>query len=172
MLKLLLTRLFTTRQSLRPWRTSRSKGFTLIELLVVVAIIGLLVSIISVSLTRSRIQARDTRRVSDMKQTKTGMDLYFTNAGGYPDTGAWVAGSQLSCNGTQIFQVPKDPSGTLYSYTYTASGNSITGCGTTVRSNYEIQFFIEARGFYYIMDEDGKLRESVTGAPTGFDSLL
>ena len=53
------------------------KGFTLIELLVVIAIIGLLSSIILISFTQFRMRSRDARRVSDMKQLKTGLDLYL-----------------------------------------------------------------------------------------------
>src|SRR3989338_5221325 len=83
-------------------RTSRSKsgaGFTLIELLVVVAIIGMLLSIISLSLGNSRLKARDTKRLSDMRQFKTGMDLYYSSGGGYPDTPAWAVGSTMDEDG-------------------------------------------------------------------------
>ena len=44
------------------------KGFTLIELLVVISIIGLLSSIMLVSIATARAKARDARRISDLKQ--------------------------------------------------------------------------------------------------------
>lgn len=149
-------------------------GFTIIELLVVVAIIGLLTSIISFTVNTSRTKARDTRRVTDLKQIKSGLDLYFQHGSGYPDTPTWNAavGLQLSCSGTNILQVPKDPVTPTYQYLYTASGNSFSGCGGTVRGDYELEFYIENKALYYIMDEDGNLRDKATGSPVSFDFLL
>lgn len=65
-----------------------TKGFTLIELLVVIAIIGLLASIVLVSLTTARQKARDSRRVGDLRQVQLALELYFdANTGtGYPDS--------------------------------------------------------------------------------------
>lgn len=46
----------------------KGDGFTLIELLVVIGIIGILSSIVFVSLARTRYKARDTRRRSEISQ--------------------------------------------------------------------------------------------------------
>ncbi|MBI1971498.1 MAG: prepilin-type N-terminal cleavage/methylation domain-containing protein [Candidatus Wildermuthbacteria bacterium] len=53
------------------------QGFTLIELLVVIAVIGMLASIVFVALGPARARARDTKRVSDIRQISTAMDLCY-----------------------------------------------------------------------------------------------
>ncbi len=61
-----------------------TKGFTLIELLVVIAIIGLLASIIFVSLGKARARARDAKRLSDMHNIELALEMHFNNHGHYP----------------------------------------------------------------------------------------
>ncbi len=62
------------------------KGFTLIELLVVIAIIGLLSTLAVVALNSAREKSRDSKRVADVKQIQTALELYFADSSdGYPD---------------------------------------------------------------------------------------
>lgn len=140
-----------------------SKGFTLIELLVVIAIIGLLASVVLVSLGSAKLKSRDARRLGDIQQIKSGLDIYYNLGNGYPDTNSWNTAqtnkSQLSCSGTPALKVPNDPlnstNGT-YTYTYTQGGTSSSSCGGTVYSNYKIQFQTEgttsigSAGTYYL----------------------
>ncbi len=141
----------------------KQKGFTLIELLVVVAIIGLLTSIISFALNTSRAKARDARRLSDMQQVKSGLDIYYSNGTGYPHDTEWAtaqsSGGQLSCAGTATLRVPQDPlnaSQPAFAYTYQSGGNAYSGCGGTVYANYKVQFQTEGEtsigsaGIYYL----------------------
>lgn len=65
----------------------RHKGFTLIELLVVIAIIGLLTSIVLVSINSARIKARDAKRKSDLHQIQTALAMYYNDNGYYPKPG-------------------------------------------------------------------------------------
>ena len=68
---------------LKQFYQKKNKGFTLIELLVVIAIIGLLASIVLVSLGPARARARDAKRQSDIRQIGMAMEMCFDD----PDCG-------------------------------------------------------------------------------------
>lgn len=52
------------------------RAFTLVELLVVIAIIGILATIVLVSLNTARIRARDTKRLGDIRQIQLALELF------------------------------------------------------------------------------------------------
>lgn len=95
----------------------KQKGFTLIELLVVIAIIGLLSTLAVVALNNARMKSRDAKRVSDIKQIQTALELYYNDANAYP---ASIASPIASGGVTYMASVPTNP-------TPTADGN----CGST-----------------------------------------
>jgi len=114
----------------------KQKGFTLIELLVVIAIIGLLSTLAVVALNNARMKSRDAKRVSDVKQIQTALELY------YNDVNSYVVGSDLgtsiAANGvTYMATVPSNPSPrtdgscpdvTAYTYSGTATTYTISYC--------------------------------------------
>ena len=139
-------------------RTRKHKGFTLIELLVVVAIIGLLASVIALNFTNSRRKARDAKRLTDIDQIRTGLDLYYSHGGGYPTDDTWNAAESagtLDCDNTFIMRIPTDLVATT-PYVYTGGGNDSTGCGGNVNTTYKFQFTTEGpsavgdAGTYYL----------------------
>ena len=66
---------------------SKNKGFTLIELLVVIALIGLLASVVLVSLKEVRAKARDARRKQDLETIRKALELSYDKRGYYPGDG-------------------------------------------------------------------------------------
>jgi prepilin-type N-terminal cleavage/methylation domain-containing protein len=64
---------------------NKNLAFTLIELLVVIAVIGLLSSIVLVSLGPAREKARDARRLQDVPQIVKALQLYWADYGEYPE---------------------------------------------------------------------------------------
>lgn len=57
-------------------KRTNSRGFTLIELLVVIAIIGILASIVLVSLNSARAKGRDAKRVAELGQLARAVMLH------------------------------------------------------------------------------------------------
>lgn len=87
---------------------NKTKAFTLIELLVVIAIIGILATISVVSINNTRSRSRDSRRVSDIKQVHTALELYYDSANEYPDE--LIAGNALEHNGIIFLnRIPSAP---------------------------------------------------------------
>ena len=111
------------------------RGFTLVELLVVIAIIGLLASVVLVSVNSARAKARDARRVAEFGQIQTAMWMYYDSHGSMPinrtpgssycDTQANFLGELVTDGLIQVN--PKDPSSPSRTYCYYdyGAGNTI-----------------------------------------------
>lgn len=68
---------------LRQKRKFVKQGFTLVELLIVVAIIGILATVVLISLNDARTKARDVRRLADVRQVALALELYYNKVGSY-----------------------------------------------------------------------------------------
>jgi prepilin-type N-terminal cleavage/methylation domain-containing protein len=160
------------------------KGFTLIELLVVIAIIGMLSSIVLVSLGGARARARDAKRQSDIRQISLALELAYNdssaacgNADAYPQRGTLGTWYNITDSTNGIPQIcpgvgqylnptPNDPllSATRY---YRWMGNS--GTCTSITPNppagqwYCIYAELEGGGFFVASQKGTKV---VSSAPT------
>jgi prepilin-type N-terminal cleavage/methylation domain-containing protein len=94
-------------------------GFTLIELLVVIAIIGLLATIVLVSINTTRQKARDARRLSDLRQVAVALEMFWDTNRYYP--------SVTSCTAANYGTSTNPPAaGTLrYALEGTAGGGAV-----------------------------------------------
>lgn len=108
---------------------SNQKGFTLIELLVVISIIGLLASVVLVSLNGARVKARDVKRIADLKQMQTALALYYDTNNAYPNCPSWVyslndanwAGCLGAALQPYLSKLPVDPKNNIQSPWYTGN---------------------------------------------------
>lgn len=110
-----------------------TKGFTLIELLVVISIIGFLTTLAVVSLNTARVKSRDGKRLSDMKQLNTAMELCLTSNSGANEgtyTGCCTSGTYPvkvnACGGSLSTYIQS-----LANFKDPATSASTAACGAT-----------------------------------------
>jgi prepilin-type N-terminal cleavage/methylation domain-containing protein len=116
-------------------------GFTLIELLVVIAIVGILLAVVIGTITLSLKQARDARRLQDLRSIATTLELYHAETGRYPVaagpvTGCGIGGANWIPDGSNydwslpyVAIMPRDPaedctSENPRSYAYQSDGRA------------------------------------------------
>lgn len=143
---------------IKTWQSNR--GFTLIELLVVISIIGILSTLAVVSLNDARGKARDAKRISDVKQVQTALELFLADRNGYPAGDNLVLGAgngaTLSQTGgfaaavsgnTYMGRVPANPApnGVDYKYTSYTTSAKTSVCASTPCAWYEITFELEGQ---------------------------
>lgn len=89
---------------------SQKSSFTLIELLVVIAIIGLLASLILVSVSGARNRAKDARIIADMGQIRNSAEIYNSFYGNYTGGGVSMADAcgNASCNSYAVGRPERD----------------------------------------------------------------
>lgn len=163
-----------------------NKGFTLPELLVVMSIIGTLSAAGVVSFSSARASARDAKRVSDMKQIQTALELYFENNNHYPgDARPGNEGKILGSEGAAMvlsdagfgpvrkgtpymILVPKNPLPGGGPYIYRALNRDGSNCDTAACDSYAILFSTERPIGNYKAGPHAMTPAGVAGAEGGY----
>jgi prepilin-type N-terminal cleavage/methylation domain-containing protein len=147
-------------------------GFTLIELLVVIAIIGLLASVVLVSLNATRVKARDVKRIADTAQLQKALDLYYDQNNVYPD--GFV--NNVPCGGWNVSSVdpfiPALKTAGIMSTVAVDPLNTGTGCGTYTYRYYRYpagSYNCDPnKGAFYILGVNAFENTTPPGASPGF----
>jgi len=102
----------------------KARGFTLIEIMVVVAVIALLGAMIAPTLFNKVLQAEETRVAQDIRAISSALSFYRLDNYRYPNQNQGLE-ALLSApsgmdrwNGPYLEDMPRDPWGESYQYTY------------------------------------------------------
>jgi prepilin-type N-terminal cleavage/methylation domain-containing protein len=125
--------------------SKKQKGFTLIELLVVIAIIGILSSVVLVSLGGARAKARDAKRQSELRSIMTAQEMYYGVNGAYFKT-AGTIGTTTTVPAITGYL------GAMTDYAWAYNDVAITGC--TAGEFFCAYVKLEGTG-YYVASEKG-----------------
>jgi len=149
------------------------KGFTLIELLVVIAIIGMLSSIVLVSLGPARKKSRDAKRQSDIRQISLAMEMCSDDAACSTVVGSYkaidaVGRISTTAIGTYLPTIPSDPGGGTGTCTGAADGEMASGyyCGFTSAAGSEYCIFAKLSNNTWITASEKGVRTTSTAPST------
>jgi general secretion pathway protein G len=128
-------------------------GFTLIELLVVIAIIGILSTLAVVALQNARKSARDVKRLADVRQIQTALELYLNDWGTYPlpDENDSLGDSIATGGITYMARVPDQP----------------TPLDGEACANFYDLAELSTDLYYYALDDNNYFIILCLGGPTG-----
>ena len=141
-------------------------GFTLIELLVVIAVIGILASVVIVSVSSARNKATDKAIQTNMLTIRNQTDVYLTNNGGiYGSTDIYPAASSYNCTSGMFVSDPTLFAAVEKIRTYRGYDN--IACSSTSDS-YVVATQLKSTNDYYCVDSNstGKIID-ISDAPNG-----
>ncbi len=125
------------------------KGFTLIELLVVVAIIGILASIVLVSLNQARAKGRDASAKGSMSSLRAAIELWYDNHNA-DYAGVCIGGSSSDPDVQSLLTAAQQQTGNP-----TSCESNFKSWGALVQLNNGNTFCVDSSGFAGEYDQNG-----------------
>jgi len=142
---------------------TKQHGFTLVELLVVIAIIGILTSVVLVSVSTANKRGKDATVQSDLSEIRAQAQLYYNTNGGY--VGAGYSGGAGTCStANTVFS-------DLKIQAQIAAANAANGAGAAREvvcnvsadgADYAVSSPLSTAGTYYCVDSNGIGHRSTT----------
>ena len=137
-----------------------TRGFTLIELLVVIAIIGILASVVLVSLSSARQKGADSKIIQQIGQARASAEIFYSSNGGYgtaPTAGSCATGSMFT-----------DPNSGM-SKTLAAI-TTAKDCGSSGTA-YSIAATLNSTGQFWCIDSTGRSGNFQSGGVNLYSAL-
>jgi len=100
----------------------------IVIIIVAIAIIGILSSVVLASLNSARMKGRDARRVADVKQLQLALELYYDENQEYPTSLSPLSPSYIN-------EIPSDPAGGSYSYSFCSESSYHLGASLEQQSH-------------------------------------
>lgn len=133
----------------------KNKGFTLIELLVVIAIIGILSSIVMVSLSKARERAADAKVKAQMAGINDAAEIYYDDFDDYgPATDDCAeVGSMFEDSGYDVSK--------LVDINIYLGSASVTCRATEGPDAYAVSIALPSGSGFWCVDSEGSAQENV-----------